>query len=971
MKSRIFHPIAIIGYGCVYPPDGYDEEKFWDVILSGKSGIRTIPDDRWKWTYYYDEERAAEDKTYCKLGADIKSYQFPYKEYKFNKNELKNLNRAQLLLLDSVLQALNKAGMSKNSVKGQNIGMYIGNMLGDEFSQKYSLNYRMKEFLYYLEQNDEFGSMLPDVKDSIKKQFISDFAKKFPGIAGTNYQKVLHSALGKTVHDILGIEGLTTIVDAACSAGTLVIDEAVRGLQNRIFKTCMASGVLANMDVTGNVAFAKIGGLSPNHSRPLDASANGLIPGEGVGTVILKRLDDALNDGNSIYSIIRGIGSASDGKGKSIYAPSVVGQLTAMQKSLDKAGFKPRDIDYIETHATGTFVGDKVEMETLKQLFANENIPKQSVAIGSVKSQIGHSFSAAGMANLIKVILGMKNKVLPPTHNYSYAPSEVKLDESPFYVNTAVKEWPVRESGEPRRAAVNAFGFGGINASILIEEYQEEYHRKLLALLKSQETNEDAETDIAIVGIGCIDNKANSKDEIVNTLSGSVKVSDQYPGERWNAEANEIFNNDEEHKISAGFIENFKFPWKKYRTPPAILPEIDKSQLMALTAAGEAIEDYGSGKMDGFRTGVFVGAMLGLESCSLSGLRIRFVEYLETLKDIPEFNALSAEKQNRMIDFLTAKYRSYLPRTGEDSLPGYMDNIIAGRIANYFNIHGTNLVTDGDSASFMHALFQGVMSLESGEYDTIIVGGVHGNMTPEFLALFELIQQEKKSKCPYCEAHIADSVPSEGAVFFIMKKFAAVTENDKVYARIKGVYPQAASNGSDKSNLFIESVPDTPGDTQAMQRVCCTSLRNEAGKHAFYFGAQAGFMLLNAVSALHNAPSHREEAGAKADQAVELSCHSLLGGDFMLRLEPKDAVVKRNSKDPALSVSSRASQEKNSPILYIGAKDWAEMTARISTMLEQRKISSDDEGYALNSNYRLAIVYTTEDELFRKLKMVG
>ncbi len=270
--------------------------------------------------------------------------------------------------------------------------------MGDEAFSDYSINLRAQEFYHYLNNDPEYLRLADDTKEEIRHKFFKVVDEKFKKLDKENYESILHSALGKAVCNFLGVKGSAIIVDSACSAGVLVIDEAIKHLQNNKLKTCITSAVLGNMNVTGNVAFAKIGGISPSHSSPLDHKANGLIPGEGAGTIILKSLENAIKDGDRIYAVIRGVGSASDGKGKSIYAPSSLGQVTAMRKSLLRAGLNPGEIEYIETHATATPVGDKVELNTLKMLYENEDLPKQSVALGSIKSQIGHSFSVAGMA---------------------------------------------------------------------------------------------------------------------------------------------------------------------------------------------------------------------------------------------------------------------------------------------------------------------------------------------------------------------------------------------------------------------------------------------------------------------------------------------------------------------------------------------------------------------------------------------
>lgn len=960
MKNSFFHPLAIVGYGCVLPPDGYTTDLFWETIISGKSGIRVTPKERWNWEYYYDKDRTAEDKTYCKLGAYIDSYKFPYEEYEYSEKKLNKLNRAQLMMLDSILQALSKSQNKNSIVDSFDTGLFLGNMLGDEAFANYSINFRGKEFLYYLEQNKEFKRLGKSQKEEIKIQFQKKLDEKFEGVDNSNYKKLLHSTLAKSVRDVLNIRGTTLIVDAACSAGALVIDEAVKHLQNNNLKTCVISGVLGNISVTGNVAFAKVGGLSPTHSAPLDITANGLIPGEGAATIIVKRLDQAVKDKDNIYAVIRGVGTASDGKGKSIYAPSSAGQVKAMKKALEKAGLRPRDVEYIEAHATGTKVGDKVELGTIKLLYEDENLPSKSVAIGTIKSQIGHSFSAAGMANLIKVLEGMKNNILPPTHDFTEEPEGVDLHKTPFYINTDPKPWTSKKEGEPRRASVNAFGFGGINASVVVEEYKQEYHRNLLEKMKASKQKPCKSMDIAVVGVGCIDSESVGAINWWKNIEKNKKEHNKFPKKRWNEEINEIFADKSE--IQGNFIEKLEFPWLKYKIPPKILAEIDKGQQMGIMAAGEAIEDHGLEKLNSQTTGVYVGSALGLESSILANLRIRFVEYFEILKDIPGFNELEEDIKLSIVEEITKKFKSYIPKIGEDTLPGYMDNITAGRIANFFNIQGANIVVDSDSTSFINAFEQGVMSLESGENDTVIVGGVHANMTPELITLFDILKNDNREGCYFCGSKIEDFVMGEGAVFFVLKKFSDVSDEDKVYARLKGLL--------NKGNMIEKSIGTKNTITEDMQvsyYECCNSMKTESGKNAFYFGAQAGFVLLKGVLSQHHKKLNNLNKTNRAigNNLTSIYSYSILGGDYMILVDDKESDVEIESRIDHDPDTMRQEDANDDYVLYLGAQSFEKLCEKANFIMKSKKVISEEKEHVANSEYRLAIVYKNYEELLK------
>lgn len=788
-----YRPIAIIGYGCVFPPDGNNPQTYWDNVLNGKDGVSDVSESFWKKKLYYNEDHSAEDKTYCCKGGKILNYRFPAEiagKFGIPSAETEKLNTSQQMVLDTILQAYGMMNPGRQTAPDGKVGMYLGNMLGDESFTDYNIASHTEYVRSCIRESQAYQQMQPEEQQALLAELDQYIAENFNRHIRIDEINAIHSALLGTVSRMIGAEGAGTIIDGACSGSGLVIDEAIKSLHNHDNEICIVSAVLGNMVVTGNIGFAKIGGLSKkNGSRPLDYTADGLVPGEGVGTLILKDLAQAMCDGDRIYGVIRGSGAASDGKGQSIYAPSSTGQLKAMQKSLQRSGLNAADIDYIETHATGTMVGDKIELNTIKMFFEGVSPAEKQVALGSVKSLLGHSFSAAGMANIVKVLEAMQRRIMPPVHFFKKLPDGVSFDGTVLYVNTEAKEWRTKDSETPRRAMVNAFGFGGINANVLLEEYVPAYHQALCSRLPAEP---EQDTDIAIVGMGCFD--ADS--------------------------------------------EEMKFPFLRFRIPPAILAQIDSGQQVGLITADRAIQDYGAERFKGERTGVYVGAMLGAENALLSDLRVRFPEYIEALENCRTFNALNDAQRTEICTAVTERFREMFPKIEEDTLPGYMDNIIAGRIANFFDFDGANEVCDKDLLSFHAALYQAVYSLQQEENTLALAGCVHTNLLPEYL---QLITDEMQRN------GIAD-LPAfrSGGAFFVLKRMKDVTAEDKVYARIRAVG-------------FAQD-PDTELVT--------------GGK--CYLAAEQGFRLMQTVS------------GMNTDGCCTLKGRSLFGGSSYLTVCGKD-----------------------------------------------------------------------------------
>ncbi|HAF89629.1 MAG TPA: hypothetical protein DCG23_07645, partial [Deltaproteobacteria bacterium] len=281
-------------------------------------------------------------------------------------------------------------------------------------------------------------------------------------------------------------------VDAACASSLSAMKMAISDLLEYRADMMIAGGVDADNSPMMYMCFSKTPAFtSGENPRPFDQDSGGVMIGEGLGMVVLKRLEDAERDGNRIYALIKGIGSSSDGKFKSIYAPRSSGQAKALKRAYEDANVEPLSIGLLEAHGTGTDAGDLAEFEGLKEIFNSAKAKKsgypnyQHIALGSIKSQIGHTKAAAGVAGLIKAALALHHKILPPTINIERPSDKMGIEKTPFYLNTEPRPWFT--NGEPRRAGVSSFGFGGTNFHYVLEEFQE-VHSSPYRLHKTPDT---------------------------------------------------------------------------------------------------------------------------------------------------------------------------------------------------------------------------------------------------------------------------------------------------------------------------------------------------------------------------------------------------------------------------------------------------------------------------------------------------
>ena len=301
-----------------------------------------------------------------------------------------------------------------------------------------------------------------DVVRRISQSYVGWQENSFPGLLG-------NVAAGR-IANRLDLGGTNCVVDAACASSLGAVNLAMLELAAGRCDVALSGGLDTFNDIFMYMCFSKTPALSPTgNARPFDSGADGTILGEGLGILVLKRLADARRDGDRIYAVIRSMGTSSDGKGQAVYAPSAAGQVKALRQAYDLAGITPGSIELVEAHGTGTKVGDAIELEALEQVYQGARPGGSWCALGSIKSQVGHTKAAAGAAGLIKAALALHHKVLPPTIKVREPIEPLATGTSPFYLSTEARPW-LSSPGHPRRAAVSAFGFGGSNFHCVLEE---------------------------------------------------------------------------------------------------------------------------------------------------------------------------------------------------------------------------------------------------------------------------------------------------------------------------------------------------------------------------------------------------------------------------------------------------------------------------------------------------------------------
>ncbi|MBZ5526229.1 MAG: SDR family NAD(P)-dependent oxidoreductase [Acidobacteriia bacterium] len=424
--------IAVIGMAGQFP-QARNLEEFWQNIAQGKNCITQVPAQRWDVNAHYQAGEAVAGKTNSQWMGALEEYdRFDPLFFNISPTEAESMDPQQRLFLQACWHSIEDAGYDARVLSGSKCGVFAGCAGGDyhQLSREHQLS-----------------------------------AQGFTGSA--------MSILAARISYFLNLQGPCISIDTACSSSLVAIAHACDSLVSGSSDLALAGGVYVMAGPEMHIKSAQAGMLSPEGKcYTFDQRADGFVPGEGVGVVLLKRLAEAERDGDIIYGVIQGWGENQDGKTNGITAPNPESQTRLEQEVYDKYGIDPAQIQLIEAHGTGTKLGDPIEVEGLKKAFRKYTEAKEYCALGSVKSNIGHCLTAAGVAGLIKLLLALKHKQLPPTINFEQLNEHIELKGSPFYVNSRLREWELRGAGR-RQAAVSAFGFSGTNAHVVVGEYVE------------------------------------------------------------------------------------------------------------------------------------------------------------------------------------------------------------------------------------------------------------------------------------------------------------------------------------------------------------------------------------------------------------------------------------------------------------------------------------------------------------------
>lgn len=504
--------IAVIGINCYYP-GAADSRLFWHNILAKRQQFRNLPDCRLPLAEYWNKDRTNPDTTYGTKAALIDNFIFDWQKRKIPKTSYESSDIVHWLSLETALGAIKDASIDLGSVAKDNIGVIVGNSLTGEFTRSENLRLRWPFINKVLKATAiKFGWNQEQIEDFTNEMELI-YKSVFAPVTEDTLAGGLSNTIAGRICNFCDFHGGGYVVDGACSSSLLSVITAANALANNQMDIAIAGGVDISLDPFELVGFSKAGALTDSEMKVYDENRSGFIPGEGCGFVVLKRLEDAVKNNDRIYATIKGWGISSDGSG-GITAPNAKGQSMAIIRALTKANISPDQINFIEGHGTGTFVGDTIELEGINLAFKHFNVDQNKICgITSVKSLIGHTKAAAGIAAFIKTVIALNQRIIPPIATINNLHPLLKSDNFPLYAAIKPKKYPAQET---LNAGVSSMGFGGINAHITLSSASNPDQKYKFNLSEEQLSSSTQNSEVIIFS-------ATDQNDLINQLTNILE----------------------------------------------------------------------------------------------------------------------------------------------------------------------------------------------------------------------------------------------------------------------------------------------------------------------------------------------------------------------------------------------------------------------------------------------------------------
>lgn len=756
-------PLAIIGMSCRLPgADGL--EQFWDLLSQGGYAVERMPDSKLDRRLYFDPQKGHRCKTYSQIGGFVRERELDWSLLNIRPKDASDWDQCHLSLCEVVAKACQNAGYDPKNLPNRNVGVFVGHSGGTTLGG--DLAYRKLADQYVQLLNE-----LPDWQSIGSNEALQQLHKMLtqcrPERQADGKPYVDAGFASGIISHNFGLTGPHMSIDAACASSLVALALGSMSLACGQADMAIVGGASYNK-ADSLVLFSAAQSCSSQASRPFDQNADGLISSEGYVAILIKPLHKAQQDGDRIQAVIRGIGYSSDGRGRSLWAPRHEGQSTAIQRAYPSE-IDPSSVQLIEAHATSTQVGDATEMEALTKFYAPRLRPGQRIPVGSVKSNLGHTLETSGLAGLVKSVLAIQRGIIPPSINLENPNQSIPWQSIPFYVPKSAQPWPEQGFGIPRRVAVNAFGIGGLNVHVVVDQALPSAFRANVNANGSHPSSTLAPQPIAVIGRGLVVPGANNLSEYqiaITTSTGNTANSDS----------------ELTHRVQ------FEYDWRKHKIPPKQIDQANPLQFMLLDAAEQALNEAGllqSSTFDRATSAVVVGSIFGGDFGNELFAGLRLPEFRDRLCQVLESRGIDASSAFNVCEKFEQKFLQRYPAL-LDETGSFTSSTLASRIAKTFNLMGGAMALDSGDCSGLAALRSACWLLQSGSVSSVLCAAAQRALDQAALENLLLCSRLKRltANSPNDQGYTV----GEGVVVLALKRLAdAERDGNKVLAVIDQV----------------------------------------------------------------------------------------------------------------------------------------------------------------------------------------
>ncbi len=694
-------PLAVVGMACrLAGADNLDD--FWKLLVEGRHGISILPPDRLNQRLYYSEDRETAEKSYSRIAGTVRASTRDHKACPVSPDDALRADPTHLTMCEVACAAVQHAGYGPGLRSLPDTAVFVGNCTGSNLEAEFVYHSHAEELSQLLREAGSQKPIDPRVMEKAAAGLIQQIRTTTTSWKESGVNVVTPAAAAKLIQHALNLSGPAIALDAACASSFVAIHLAAMSL-HRGRTDAAVVGAFSYRNWWEMVLLSPTQTMSATHSSPFSSDADGMVPSDGYAAVMIKTLHRARLDGDQILGIIRSMGVSSDGRGKTFWAPRQEGQVAAIRRAYS-SGIDPTRLQYIEAHATSTQLGDATEIASLTETLAE--IVSPGIPIGSAKANVGHTLEAAGMVGLIKTLLAMQFETIPPAMHGRPLNQQIHWDQIPFRVTTEPLPWPAPGDGHPRRAGIDAFGIGGLNVHMVVDQESppitNSFSDSSVISLPLPE-NRLAHDQIAVIGIGQPLTNSSLVREFLQLAGVAVSNARRQP------------------TASSVTADDYVFDWRKHRIPPRQIANANPLQYMLLDAAVDALADgnYSTRDFDRSRVGTVVGTYFTSDFSCDALVGVRMPEIREAIASVLQRENVADVEIAEVIDsfrntLLTRKPAS-LDVTGSLS-----SSTLSSMIAKHLDLMGGALTVEGGAYSAQAALLTAVDLLHSGTCDMVL-----------------------------------------------------------------------------------------------------------------------------------------------------------------------------------------------------------------------------------------------------------